>query len=326
MYALSIKKRLVVFLAWIKIALKIGYENTCDFLSKKFVKLKAKSKSFNPLPQSIKEKITIAKPQRQPIEDALTELKRELIFVDLFNILLNSIIGFLAGLVITTVFNIGWDWAFLPAFAVLIYFAVKYFRQRKLIAVETRVPELKERLRTAADNVNKTNEITSSLKDDVVKDMKKVETTLFIDIEGIGVRLFSIAVVAFIIIILSFLNLTFDFQFAPIISNPISTMHQMMFPQDVSPNATLNFREGNISSAFGNKTNLIKLGEDKLELQVNPLQSELNFDDIKDASQQNFNPPVYPKDISTSYDASYTENIAKKNQAVVKSYFEQISG
>ena len=215
--------------------------------------------------------------------------------------------------------------AFLPAFVVLIYFTIIYFRQKKLLIVEQKVPELNEKLRTAADNIKVNNDITNDLKTEVVHEMKKVKTTLFIDLEGVGVRVFSIAIIAFIIVILSFLNLTFDFQFAPAIQNPISYVRDRVFTQTVAPNATMAYTAGNMSNVYGNKTALVKLGDEEISLEVNPLQSELNFDELSEAETKNFNPPVYPKEIYTSYDASYTEKIAKKNQAVVKSYFEQIS-
>lgn len=261
----------------------------------------------------------------QPIENALIQLKQEIVFLDLFNILLNSVIGFFAGLAIIIIFNFGWVYAFIPAFIVLIYFTIVYFKQKKLLIVEKKVPELNEKLRTAADNIKVNNEITNDLKTEVTREMKKVKTTLFIDLEGVGVRVFSIAIIAFIIVILSFLDLTFDFQFAPVIQNPINYVRERVFTQAIAPNASMTYIEGNMSNAYGNKTALIKLGDEQLSLEVNPLQSELNFDEVSEAETKNFNPPVYPKEIYTSYDASYTEKIAKKNQAVVKSYFEQIS-
>lgn len=262
---------------------------------------------------------------KQPIEMALDDLNRELVFLDVFNIVLNSLIGFLAGVGTAIVFNFGWEFALIPAVVVLIYYFIVYFNRRRLLLVEEKVPKLHERLRTAADNINRKDEITNDLKQEVVHDMKNVETTLFIDLEGVSVRLFSIAIIAFVVVILSFLDLTFDFQFAPVIHEPVRYIRERVFTQEISQNASIPFTAGNLSDIYGNKTALIMLGDERIELQLNPLQSELNFDEISEAEQRNFNPPVYPKEIYTSYDASYTEKIAKKNQAVVKSYFEQIS-
>lgn len=288
------------------------------------------AKIFNPVLAAfgalwLKLKFKLGLAGTQPIENALIQLKQEIVFLDLFNILLNSVIGFFAGLAITIIFNFSWVYSFMPAFIVLIYFTIVYFRQKKLLIVENKVPELNERLRTAADNIKVNNDITNDLKADVVREMKKVKTTLFIDLEGVGVRVFSIAIIAFIIVILSFLDLTFDFQFSPVVQNPINYVRERVFTQAVALNASLAYSEGNMSNAYGNKTALIKLGDEQLSIEINPLQSELSFDEVSEAEMKNFNPPVYPKEIYTSYDASYTEKIAKKNQAVVKSYFEQIS-
>lgn len=265
------------------------------------------------------------KPNAQKIELALDDLKKELLFLNLFQVLLNSIIVFLIALLICIVFNFGWEWALVPWVIGFGIFNYLYLKNTRFLVVEEKVPELSEKLRTAADNVFKQSEIANDLKDEVVHDMRKVSTKLFFDVDTVAVRLFSVVIIAFIIVILAFLDLTFDFQFAPVVNTPVTYLRERIFAQDPGANASLAFTQGDLSAVFGNKTELVKLGDEKLSLEVNPLQSEMDFQDVRDAENKNFNPPVYPKEIYTSYDTSYTETIAKKNQAVVKSYFEQIS-
>ncbi len=56
------------------------------------------------------------------------------------------------------------------------------------------------------------------------------------------------------------------------------------------------------------------------------MESDADVNDINQIRQEDFNAPIFPKEIYTSYDVAYNERIAKENQKVVKSYFEQISG
>jgi hypothetical protein len=266
------------------------------------------------------------KPKGQPLFEALYELKDEILFMDVFNILLNSVIGFLLGLVVILIINIGWEFALIPGTVVAGYYFIQYYHQKDLLVVEENVPELRESLRTAADNLNRNNEITNDLKSDVVKQMKGVKSTYFLDLEDVAIRMFSISIIVFIIVILSFLNISFDFHLdSEFMQSPAQFVKERLFSQDAGPNATMDFKQGNDADILGNRTKLIELNGEILKVQLNPLQSELNFDDVQDAEKGNFNPPVYPKEIYTSYDSSYSEQIAKKNQAVVKTYFEEIS-
>lgn len=263
---------------------------------------------------------------KQKIELALDDLKKELVFFDLFNMMLNSIIVFLGALLVCIVFDLSWQWAVLVWLIGTGIFGYYYIKNTRLVNVEGKVPELEERLRTAADNINKNNEITNDLKEEVVHDMKKIKSDLFIDINSIGVRLFSIIIIAFIVVIVSFMGLTFDFEFSEAVSNPAGYMKTRVFGGDAGNVSNIDFIKGeNLGDIYGNRTELVKLGDESISLEVRPLQTEMDFQDVQDVENRNFNPPVYPKEIYTSHDASYSETISKKNQAVVKSYFEQIS-
>ena len=75
---------------------------------------------------------------------------------------------------------------------------------------------------------------------------------------------------------------------------------------------------------YGNAS-IAALGNKELFLQINPVLSEINLDDIKDAKPKDYTENSFPKEILAKADKSFEENIPKDNKEIVKRYFGGIS-
>ncbi len=257
------------------------------------------------------------------IEAALRELKEALYVLDIVALLLDTIITFLGFLIFLVIFNLPWYYALAPA---ILYFTFTFLREwnhSKMSRVEEKVPELNEQLRTVEDNLDKENTITTWLNDEVIAKMKKIKTSFFIDLNDLKLKSASILLISLIIIIIAILNVNFDAKLAAqkINAKGIFTRQPL---QEVTRIDLASLREGNLSDIFGNKS-LAKLGTKELELTLNPLQSEINLQELTEAEKQTFTPPDFPKEIYTSYEQAYTENVPKENQKVIQRYFQQIT-
>ena len=260
----------------------------------------------------------------QIVERALNELKRILFILYFGKGLLDSFLVLLIFLLLSIVFKFSWFYAVLPAVAYLIFISVLMQVKNHYLDVENKVPELKEQLRTAADNVYRTNPVVDSLKEDVVRNMRKVKTSYFIDEKSIGIKLIILCGLAFLIVFLAFLNVDFTGKLDFGNLTDINLIGTRNYGQEAT---RLNFflSEGNLSEIFGNKS-IAELSNKELQIGIKPLQSDTDLNIIEGASEQEFNNPNFPKEIYTSYDVSYNEKISKENQKVVKNYFDQITG
>lgn len=258
----------------------------------------------------------------QIVERALKELKKVFFILYFGNRLLDSLLILMFFLVLSLFFKFSWFYAVLPAAAYFIVISVLAEVKNHYVDVEDKVPELKEQLRTAADNVYRTNPIVDSLKEDVVRNMRKIKTSYFIDEKKLGIKLIVLCGLAFLIVFLAFLNVDFagklDFGNLTDI-NPIGIRG---YGQEA---VRVNFflSEGNLSDVLGNKT-IAELGNKELYIGISPLQSDTDLNIIEGSQAEEFNNPQFPKEIYTSYDVSYNEKITKENQKVVKNYFDQI--
>lgn len=246
-----------------------------------------------------------------------------MILLDLGRNILNTLIIFTFIFLFATVLDFSAYYALIPAavyFFVMIGFT---FYKNKYLLVEEKVPELKEQLRTVADNVYRTNPIIDSLKDDVVKNMGRIRTSHFIDFNTITIRILMLTLLSIIIVVVSYTNVNFDFALQKLPFVNLETPGVRGAGQNVI-NINLTYLEGDVNGIYG-KGSVAKLGTEELLLTINPLASDADINNIKKVKDKDFDPPNFPKEIYTSYDVAYTEKITKENQKVVKNYFEKIT-
>lgn len=257
----------------------------------------------------------------QIVEKALKEIKNFFLLLDAGNSLLNSLILFLGILLLSNLFDFLWHYALIPGLAYFTYSMQKNYRVNKYYVVESKVPALNEQLRTVADNINRTNPIIDSLKDDVVKKMKNVKTSYFIDYRSIIIRIVILGGLSFLVVFVAFMNVDFSGALMKL-AEPIKEIGLRKSGDEIIYR-NISVTEGNLSEILGNKS-LAKLQKRDLKLTINPLLSEVDPSSIGKVKPESFSPPNFPKEIYTSYDVSYNEKIARENQEVVRSYFEQI--
>lgn len=254
------------------------------------------------------------------VRKALEEIETHVTFLDLGKILLNMLLVLLICLLVTEFFRISLYWTFLPSLVYLGFSLYKLHRKNKYLIVEQNVSELNEKLRTVADNIFKTNEIVESLKQDVLRSIPKIRFSELIDFKPIAFRIFAITVISIFVVFISAYNVEFnDFEFNVPISKGIRFGNEDLLLNNMS------YEQGNLDDILGNKS-VTKVGTQELNLVINPLDSSIDLNNFEETSKEDFNAPIFPKEIYTSYDVSYDEAIAKENQKVVKDYFDKISG
>jgi len=252
---------------------------------------------------------------------AVGELKRVLIRIKMYECLMDALICFLILFFICQLFLIPWWISLFPTFAYLLYNTRKKFDSVKLIQVEKAVPELREQLRTSADNIYKENEIVDSLHNDVLYLMKKVKISYFIPFKKIWREMVVLAVLCFAVILVSSLNVKLvDYKVVLDELGNVGEFEDGRYDWSLQVVAG----RGNDTDIFGNES-LAELGQEQLNLQINPALSEINIDDIRDVEDRDFTETMFPSEIIASTDRSFDDDIPKENKEIVKRYFSKIA-
>ncbi len=250
----------------------------------------------------------------------IKEIKSELFKVGLFQSLINSIIVFLISYILLLPFTIEWYFTFIPAFIWFLFNLIYLTKKRNLEYVESLFPLVNEQLRTAKDNLDKDNEITRRLNQEVIEKAKRIKTSFFINFKYLNLSILIVMVLSASIFLSGYLNINKidfkDFNF----NNPLDSIKKITNPNNPSGGSGESLND----NIYGKESAAI-LGNNELNLQLNPSNTELNIEDLKDPEKKNFD-TAYPQDIKSSAEANFKEDIPKENQEIVKKYFEKITG
>ena len=253
--------------------------------------------------------------------DAIEELKKMFFIVDIVHIFANSFIALLGSIFFLVLFRFDWIWAFIPFTASLLYFGYVDLTKNKMLVVEENVPELGERLRTAVDNADKQNWMIDGLKDSVLFFLGKAKSSYFLDFKRLSIKVFSIFILGFLVVLVSYLNINFDFVgFA---ENIIPLPKTAEWAQGLADKEFV-YDSGNINKVTG-EPSLARLSNEELKLSVGELKTEVDIRDIQAIEDKDFTRAEFPKEIYTAYEEAYVEQISKEDQSIVKNYFSKLN-
>ncbi|MEK6812953.1 MAG: hypothetical protein AABX86_02445 [Nanoarchaeota archaeon] len=257
----------------------------------------------------------------KPIESALAELRRAILLSKLFNSLIDLLLVFLASYLATVLMNIAWYYAFVPTVFYWIFFLRKRIASLKYQEVEQRVPILREKLRTAADNVHKDNTIVRQLHQEVLAEMKLIKTSMFLQPFTNTVKMGAIGILAFSIVLMGALGVEL-FDFHTLLEDLQGKFgDEGVFIKDLN----ITFQEGD-EDIYGEES-IVDYGNEELDLGLDTAEGNLDFSKEREAQQLNFY-GQYPteEDLKALSDSAYVEKkLAKDDEEIVKRYFNQIT-
>ena len=266
------------------------------------------------------------------ISKALLELRSVLFSVGMFNSLVHSFIVLLAALLFTNLLKLPWEWSFVPFVIYFVWHTRKILKATGYKTVEDQVPQLREALRTAADSADQESEVARSLHAEVIAKMKLVQTSAFLQFGTMTKQLITIAILCFLIIAVSALNI--HFLDAKDLLSKIGVGSGSFLDGAQGLFGKISKKEGgnqqfvkevtliDESELYGNAS-VIELGSEELNLELNPEGSGIKIGEVNEAEQRAFSDHA-PNEIQASTDTAFTEDIPKEYQGIVRNYFKSI--
>ena len=257
------------------------------------------------------------------VEKALIELNKALLVVTLFTCFLDSLIVFMLAYIMILFFPISWIFALFPFLFFFLGHATNSVKNISYTRVEKLVPSLHEKLRTVADNLDKHNELVESLNYDVVKKMREIKTSYFINFKKIGKRIVVLGVMAFVIILVS----SYNVKFVEIRERFVEDLKEIPL-EDLKPRIGASSFSGkgfDDPNTFGEES-IAELSNLELDLKLNPSRTEIDIKNVdENVEKKEFEENAFPVDIEGVADATFEESIPKEHEKIVKNYFSQIS-
>lgn len=250
----------------------------------------------------------------------IKEINITLNFFIIFETILNAVIFFLVVYFLLSLINLFPLLAVVPA---LVYFAARLYvssKRDKRRIVEGKYEPLREKLRTAADNIKDENPVVNELEDEVVQDLKHVGLSSFIQTKRVSYKIFTTIFLSFVIVLATMLNL-YVVDLNELFSN--------------IPGVIDNFRIGkrgnniligeiNESEDIYGDSKLAVLGNKEIDIKIRPVNYEVNVREEGDVEKKQFD-EIFPREVAIEQASAFEERIPEEEQELVKSYFNKLA-
>jgi len=250
---------------------------------------------------------------------AIKEINRTLNFLMVFESILNATIFFLVVYFLLSLVNLFPILAIIPT---IIYFVMRLYtnsKRDKRKIVESKYGPLKEKLRTAADNVKKENPVVNELEEEVMYDLKQVGLSSFIQTKQVYYKIFAIILLSFAIVLATTLDLY-------IVDLNLFISNIPEYLDDINPRKLDNVLLGEINESddiYGD-SKLAILGNQQIDIRIKPVNYEVNVREEGDVEQKQFD-EIFPKEIAVDQASAFEEKIPEEEQELVKSYFNKLA-
>ena len=245
------------------------------------------------------------------------EINRTLNEIILFENIVNTTLVFLIFYLVLSIFDFTPLYALIPALLYLAFFTYTSMYSSKALIVESKYAPLREKLRTAADNVNMSNPIIDELEYEVTSEMKNVGLSMFINPRTLSYKIFAVMLLAFLIIFVTTLN----FKLLEFAKSKVPDIFEAKKLKGVGNFAAVKL---NTSDDIYGKEDVAKLGDRELNIRLKPVDFKVNVKEEGEFKQQKFE-TVFPNEMVVKETVAYEENIPQEQQELVKNYFKKLA-
>ena len=249
--------------------------------------------------------------------DVVKEINKTLNELIFFENIVNTTLVFLISYLLLSIFDFYPLYALVPALTYLGFYSYISFRSYKPLIIEGKYAPLREKLRTAADNVNLNNPIVEELEYEVTSEIKNVGMSMFINPKTLSYKILAAMVLSFMIIFVTTANLKL-LEFA---KNKVPDIFETKGLKGVGNLAATQL---NTSDDIYGKNDIATLGDKELNIRIKPVDFKVSVKEEGDVHPQKFE-TVFPQDAVVKETVAYEENIPQEQQELVKNYFKKLA-
>jgi hypothetical protein len=260
--------------------------------------------------------------------DAVKEVEAAFTQLAIFEILLNSMIVFLAAYLVLLLFDFGMIFALIPTIIYIVIFSIRRLRTNSASQVESKYGNLKEKFRTAVESQYTENPVVNELQAEILRDLRKVEEASFFSNKQTYIKVGIIILLCFLIFYFSPVSFggLFNFDLSKILPSDHNGGKTGTGTNDAGA-YTGGMKEG--GNLYGDEDiygtlSVAKLGDKAIEVKFNPGGYEMNINEVKDVQEVQFD-EAYPTEITATSGEVLEEDIPKEQQELVKNYFKQLA-
>jgi hypothetical protein len=246
------------------------------------------------------------------IKRLFVELYYEVFKISVLHASADAIIFFMVALNITTLLDLRFYVALVAAALFMLGDVLYRMKRTTLKEIEQKNPQIQDILRTARDNVEGHDFMVLAMFEDLIHKMKSVSAGSILNQRNLLIKVLVVCVLSFLVIIVSANNIhvpksVFDADtYYKWFSSPGKERLDFY---------TIDFNESD-DLLYGDPE-LADLGNQTIELRINPSINEMSFENIKEPEEKEFERGTFPSEIAAVSDVSSEEKLPKESKIAI---------
>lgn len=246
------------------------------------------------------------------VKSLFAELYYEVFKISFLHAFTDSVIFFMLSLNITTLLDVKFYFAIVAAALFMMGDVLFRMKHTTLKQIEDKNPQIRDILRTAKDNLEGNDFMILAMFEDLIQKMKSVSSGSILNQQKLFIKMVIVCALSFLVIMVSANNIhvpksVFDPDtYYKWFANP-GNRHLDFY--------TIEFNDTD-DLIYGDPS-LTNLGNETLELHINPSINEISFQNIMDPEEKEFEAGTFPTEISAVSDASSEEKLPKESKIAI---------
>ncbi len=241
-----------------------------------------------------------------------------------FDIILTSVLIFLGFYLGLMLINLNPWYALFPTLAYLSFLLYRDLNTNKYKIVEDKYTPLYERLRTAADNIDRENEVVDELEHEVADNLRDVRVSSFVKIKKVSYKVLGSVILCLIILFVSIYNVNFG-GFSAVFEG----VKELVYKEGGSgggdmPGDELVAGKGGEDGEIYGEESIARIGNQEINIKIKQASLEVVGSEVSEAPEREFE-ETFPEEIFATSAGGYEEKITIENQKLVKDYFKELS-
>jgi len=256
------------------------------------------------------------------IKGLLNEIRFEMLKVIILEAFLDSILLFLALLLVLSIFGMGVMLPLLLSAVTLIIDVLVRTRKISLKYIEDQNPEIREMLRTAADNKDEEGLMAHALFAEVIEKMRNVSGGSFLDIKEAGIKLAAMFLLSGILISLAFFNVNIQ-KFENPLAGLTGTLEDGLNGLWGNGTDVAGVNITNMDKDLYGDARIARLGSEDLAVTIQQNLNRIDFNKVSDADPNQIQPDDYPVEVSAQASEAYTAGLEDINDRKTAAEYSQ---
>ncbi len=252
----------------------------------------------------------------------IRKLYRELLVttlvINFFDSALTAFAAFALSYVFIYFYRLNYYISIIIALLFFIWSFYKKTRQNKIILLEEKYPNLKERLRTSFDYKANSNAVIDSLHRDIARMMKKVDVNAYLSSKKLAIKVFVICITLSSVLYMSSIGLDV-LEVKLRVENSEIYRRAGAIVEDIFEK-----RDEVFDRPWLKDPRLLNLGNRENNVTIDTYNTELDITEIGEPEKNDYG-GHYPEEIKGAAEEIYEEGIPEEHKEVIKEYFKKIN-